>query len=483
MKIFSKIALGLLFSFNIGLSALATELPARVVEYLKTEYPKATVRFDGLIELPDGTQYLPVLPLSYENIDTPQKIVQTIPANLTLKSKPDLVLFANNLSLLKVIKNPDGTLTLLDSNEIPVQVKLGLLPQDLVVPEKLIIPRELKIILGDLKISVRGEDRYEIPVSANQKANSVSNIANKTNNKSPELKNLVNKTIYATSFQSNLVNIINPETGNVINAVKLTSVPSDIAITDDKRYVLVSSFASDKISVIDNISKTYVKDIEVGKQPVSITIANGQDLAYIANRLSSTISVIDLKNMNLLKEISVTGNPINLIVSEDSENLFYNDSFSGKVYKLNLSTKTAKPEMLIQVNNISKMLQKDGYLFVLSRTGNKMTVFDLNANKKLKEIEVGSKPVDIKYANEKLYVLAAGSSELSVVDIPTLEIAGKIELKRGSFAKSITIFDSESKAIVSTVDSYEISIVDLLKGSVITTLPVGSSVNSLVICE
>ena len=47
-------------------ASIATELPKPVLEYIKKNYAKANIRFDGLIELKDGTVYIPVIPISYE---------------------------------------------------------------------------------------------------------------------------------------------------------------------------------------------------------------------------------------------------------------------------------------------------------------------------------------------------------------------------------------------------------------------------------
>ena len=48
--------------------ANATQLPQPIVEYLKSKYPNVEIRFDGLIELPDHTIYLPVSPLTYGKV-------------------------------------------------------------------------------------------------------------------------------------------------------------------------------------------------------------------------------------------------------------------------------------------------------------------------------------------------------------------------------------------------------------------------------
>ena len=73
----------LTFTVTLGLSGqgLCTQLPESVVQFIKEKCPETNIRFDGYIELPDKTAYLPVMPVINENPDEPAKIVQTIPAD------------------------------------------------------------------------------------------------------------------------------------------------------------------------------------------------------------------------------------------------------------------------------------------------------------------------------------------------------------------------------------------------------------------
>ena len=111
------------------------------------------VRFDGLIELPDGTQYVPVYPIQSVK-QNPTKVVMTIPKDKPLKQKPDFFMFNTNLAFFKIIKNEDGKSTFVYSDEIPMDIKMGLLPQDLLVPTGFEMPGELRIIVGDLIIPI-----------------------------------------------------------------------------------------------------------------------------------------------------------------------------------------------------------------------------------------------------------------------------------------------------------------------------------------
>ena len=90
----------------LGLPSFATQLPIEVKNYILKYDEEATIRFDGLITLKDGTFYLPLLP-AYEVKDTVFDVKYVYPENKSFNKKPDIVIFSNNYCLLKLIKtNP-----------------------------------------------------------------------------------------------------------------------------------------------------------------------------------------------------------------------------------------------------------------------------------------------------------------------------------------------------------------------------------------
>ena len=136
-------------------TVFAANMPENVVNYIKKDFPKAEIRFDGLIII-DNTLYLPVFPSKFVNPQT-LAIKKTAPANKTLKNLPDIVVFNNDFSLLKVIEDGNGKRTVLYQENPFIEVKTGLLPQDMLVPKGLVIPDNIKTIIGGLRIATEQE--------------------------------------------------------------------------------------------------------------------------------------------------------------------------------------------------------------------------------------------------------------------------------------------------------------------------------------
>ena len=125
--------LGILYATAIP--ALAAKLPDDVRAMLKKTFPTADIRFDGVIILQDGTVYSPLYPAKIKSPET-FAIQTTYPAKTPLQKCPEVVVFNNDFVLLKVIVNQNGTKTIKKFDKPPIEVKSGLLPQDMLVPKK-----------------------------------------------------------------------------------------------------------------------------------------------------------------------------------------------------------------------------------------------------------------------------------------------------------------------------------------------------------
>lgn len=388
-----KILAILLLILFIGLgnaSVMASTIPDGELAILKESFKKLNVRFDGLVELPDGTSYVPVYPIQTPKKLDEVKIIQTIPANKSFKDKPDFILFNTNLALFKIVGDGDKK-TIIYDDAIPYDVKMGILPQDLLVPPGFQVPEDYKIIIGDLVIPIKPTNEYR-----EVKITEVDEI--KQTEESPKVilselsaQQLANKYFYATSFNSTALSILNADTGKAFKRIDFLSIPSDIKLTNNGRYLLLSTIRNGKIFVVDTVKTNVVKELRAGEKPFFITVSKIDDLAYIANRGDNTISVINTKTMQPEEDIKVTGNPCYIALSEDSQKMYYLDSVTGIVYYLKKQDNYFQPytaHQLFRANNISKIQVSDDKIYTLDRGENKLIIYHFN--KKPQEEEMVS---------------------------------------------------------------------------------------------
>ena len=115
----SLICLGILLSLSAPV--FAAQIPDNVRNFVSNDYPKTNFRFDGVIILPDNTLYLPLFPARIVNTDK-LEIKATYPANKTLASKPNVVIFNNDFVLLKVLTDTHGNKTIYKMANPPVLI-------------------------------------------------------------------------------------------------------------------------------------------------------------------------------------------------------------------------------------------------------------------------------------------------------------------------------------------------------------------------
>ena len=83
-------------------------VPDKIQDYIKNIFPDTYFRYDGTIILPNNTVYLPVIPARFDIEIDKVEIKQTIPANKSLSALPEAIIFNNEFSLLKVIKDKNN---------------------------------------------------------------------------------------------------------------------------------------------------------------------------------------------------------------------------------------------------------------------------------------------------------------------------------------------------------------------------------------
>ncbi|MCK3685933.1 YncE family protein [Maribellus sp. YY47] len=100
------------------------------------------------------------------------------------------------------------------------------------------------------------------------------------------------------------ISVFNPETGTLINEVKVGLHPNDIVASPDERFLYVANANSDNVSVIDTKTDKLVESIPVklgdeknpyfGDSPNGLGITSDGKTLYVANGMDNALAVIEL---------------------------------------------------------------------------------------------------------------------------------------------------------------------------------------------
>lgn len=530
-----------------GLSAEAVLLPHPMRVYLFNNVAGTSIRFDGLINLPNGTMYVPVIPAQPKDVEK-LEIVYTYPEKQPFKSEPEVITFNNNYSLLKVI--PDGkkrTLTKYDN--LPDVVKTGVLPQDMLVPTGFYVSENLRGILGNLEIPVAITNIEKKPIAASvQKtaANSDNTVVARKNGKKIVKthkkalktimpKELANKMYLVTNFDSQYLKVFNPGRPEPIYGLKLKGVLKDVKVTPDNKYLITAVFGKNQVDIADIGNEQIAKSIELNMQPSEIAVDKDANKTYIMSTEGKSIFAINLQDMNISEKVTLEAVPYRMALSPDGTMLAYADKNTDNIYVLKLDDEY-KNVLVTNCKNVSKIIIDDmNRMYILSRTQNKLLVNDFNLakpfvtgeededtgvilQKKLayntrkmlgavdilpensesmdnqeieptnatveeKTIETGFKPTEMFLYGSKLFVVCSGDNEIEILDTETLKIADKIKMPFNGFPRKITRIDNSNLALVTDADAKRYAIINLDTNKITGTYPLDMPVYSITIID
>lgn len=462
----------LVFTSNV----FAAKIPDNVRGYLEQEVPKVDIRFDGVIIMPSNTVYLPIFPSLFSDIKT-LKIKETYPAGLSLTQEPDIIIFNNDFVLMKLLTDGQGHRTVLHQTNPPLQVRTGLLPQDMLVPSGLIIPENIKGIIGNLKVDtknediirVNNEDAYEDFIKNSAPARTQSLIS--------ELKN---KTVFVTTNYSKNIQVVNPTKGSPDYSLAQKSIPVDVKAVNNGKFLLVTSYDRPFIDVVSVADSRFIKQISLGSNPEQILLDEANDKAYITSPAASLIFVLDLKTMCLIQKIKINGYCEHLLLSDGK--LFYVDKLHNEIWAIELE-KEYELKDIGRFPNVSALAFANNKLFITSRTKSRIAVIDYDTLGLVNEFTTVNKPTAMLLNNNILYVLGSQNNEIQMIDTKSDSAVKTISIGTSGYSSGLTRMTGTDFAVITDLKNNYYSILDLTSGEVLKTYELSIPIKDVIIAD
>ena len=454
----------------------AATIPADIQQVINKDFPKTTFRFDGMIILPDGTMYLPLFPAK---IIKPEKlsIKQAYPSGKTLASKPNVVIFNNDFVLLKVLTDTHGNKTIYKMANPPLELRTGLLPQDMLVPKGLVIPENLKGIVGNLEVQTVNDPGIKVE-NSKPVVTALNGSTLKTLAQIPQLKN---KNFYVSSPYSKNIQVLNLGAKTPEYSLAQNNVPISMKAYDNK-FLLVTAYGKPSVDVISLADDQIIKQIYTKTQPDEIIIDNNKKIAYVSSSIDSSIYMVNLETMTLSKQIKITGMCEKLTLSEDGTKLFYYDKRTRDICAIELDNNYLLKE-IGKFPNVSKIAFTNGKIYVTSRTKNRIAIIDYNTVGLIVEMEICEKPVDMQTFHNRVYVLGAGDNSVQVIDAKTVQITDSISLNTNGFSTKISWIEGTNIALITDTKASLYTVFDLGMNRVIKTIPIDIPANAIVVTD
>ncbi len=480
MKSFKNRTAKLLLTASIMLvfavPVFSAKIPDNVQQFISNDFPNTTFRFDGVIILPDNTIYLPLFPAK---ILTPEKlsVKQTFPSGKTLASKPNVVILNNDFALLKVLTDTNGNKTIFKMANPPQELRTGLLPQDMLVPRGLVIPENLKAIVGNLQIKTVNDPGIRIE-NSKPVVTQLSGSTLKTLSQIPPLKN---KSFYVSSPYSKNIQVLNLGAKTPEYSLAQTNVPIDMKAYNDQ-FLLVTAYDKPSVDVISLADDQIIKQIYTKTQPDEIIIDKTKNIAYVSSAIDSSIYIVNLETMTLSKQIKITGMCEKLYLSDDGTKLFYYDKKTRDIWAIELDNNYLLKE-IGKFPNVSKIVYTNDKIYVTSRTKNRIAIIDYETIGLMAEVEICEKPVDMLVFHDRVYVLGAGDNSIQVIDAKKDLLTDTIYLNTNGFSTKINRIENTNIALITDTKASLYTVFDLGTNKVIKTIPIDIPANAIVVTE
>lgn len=461
-----KIILILILIFATATTVFAAKIPDNIKNIVKKDFAKADFRFDGLVTMPDGTLYLPLYPALVKKPEV-LEVKSTVPANKKLVDEPEVIIFNNDFVLLKILIDQKGRKTVLNVKDPPVEVRTGLLPQDMLVPTGLIIPDNIKGIIGNLQIPTALDAGLRVqsePILENK----IIKTTQATKDLVAKVPQLTNKTLYIATCYSKNIQVVQGESKAPEYALAQKAIPIDIEATPDDKFLLVSVYSKTFVDVISLADEKVIKQIDLTTPAEKIVIDKISNKAYVSSSDASSIYIIDLNTMVLKQRIKIKGACEKLSLSEDGSKLFYVDRKTNDVWVIELNNQFVIKN-IGNFPNVSKIEFAQGKIYITSRTKNRLAIVDYATLGLIKEVEIEAKPIDMLVYKDNLYILSAQNNTVQVLNTITDEFTDTIKLNTAGFSTKIYRIKNTNIAIVTDTKTNKYSVLDLDKKLVIKT--------------
>ena len=455
-------------------NVFAAKIPAEVKDYILQKVPQADIRFDGVIIFPDNTIYLPLYPSLFSDVKKIQ-IKESYPAKQDLKQEPDVVIFNNDFVLMKVLTDGEGHRTVLHMPNPPLQVRTGLLPQDMLVPSGLIIPENIKGIIGNLKIDTKNEDMIRI-----ENQDSYESFLAESEPDIPQslIAELKSKVLFVTTNYSKNIQVIEPARAVPSYSLAQKSIPVDIEAVKNGKFLLVTTYDRPFVDVISVADSRFIKQINVPSNPEEILLDEVNNKAYITSPSASTIFVIDLETMSLTQKIKINGYCENLLLKDDK--LFYVDKLKNEIWAIELKNQYELKDIGL-FPNVSALAFRNNKLYISSRTKSRIAIIDYSTLGLINEFTTVNKPIGMLLYDKYLYVLGAQNNEIQKINTDNDEVVDVIPIGTNGFSSGLKSIENSSFAVINDIKNNQYSIFDLAKGKVLKTYQMNVPIKSVII--
>lgn len=209
--------------------------------------------------------------------------------------------------------------------------------------------------------------------------------------------------LWTSQMNDGKVLVLDATTYNIKNTITVGMEPAEVTFSADGSKAYVANGGSDNVTVINPVTKAIIATIAVGDNPVAAWVGYDGKM-YVDNEDGQTVSVIDVASNSVVQTINLGFMPGSVAHNILKKEIWVTDPDNGKVHYWNWNT--AQNAWLhggvfdAGAGAHATAFANDGNTaYVTNQLAQSVSVINVTAHAKIKDIAVGKKPngIIIKY--------------------------------------------------------------------------------------
>ncbi|MDQ1696556.1 MAG: hypothetical protein QOJ03_1909 [Frankiaceae bacterium] len=175
-------------------------------------------------------------------------------------------------------------------------------------------------------------------------------------------------------------------------------VPKYVAVTPDRKFLLVSNWCSYTVSLVRLSTGREVKQVYVGPYPRGIVVSPDSRTAYVGVMGSTTVAALDLRSLRVKRSIPVGEGPRQLVLDPRGRFLYVTLNGEASVVKVDRRTGDIVDRVVTGRDPRSMAIAPDGRaLYVVNYYSDTVSVLRTSDLSLVQTVSTDDNPIGITY--------------------------------------------------------------------------------------
>lgn len=287
----------------------------------------------------------------------------------------------------------------------------------------------------------------------------------------------------------NTLSVIDLNSGRELERLPTGKMPHEIAVSPDQRRAAVVAYGGTTIDLFDVRGRKKLRAIDLSPNAGPhglVWLKNGR--LVVTTERSQSVAVVDPAAGKVIASISTAQAGTHMVaVTRDGNRAFTSNIPAGTVTVLDLSAGRKLRDLTVGGNPEGITLSQDEkVLWVADLKGARVQAFNAQTLEKLAEVKTGPAPIRVAASPDGRWIVTSnfGSGSLTVIDAATREKLRDIQVSGTADAAQVTIlFGTNGRLYAAETGRNTVAEVDMASGRVLRRIAAGSQGDGLAIAE